>query len=255
MEETEGIVLRSFDFRETSKIAVFYTRDFGLLKGLAKGARQKQKQFGSSLQLYSHDYISFYKSRSSEIHLIGKCEQKNFYPGIREDLLKSSLAVYWMEIIQELIHDRDEQFFEFLLSSLSYIEKENNIPALILPFFELQLLKMAGLGPALTNCVKCKKNSELYKFSPEFGGVICKDCSLKDKRSIDVLPNTITLMQALTKIQRENLGRISISSKLSGQLRGVIHYYLFHSIGKRPKSLQFAEKLMYPARDYSAQKV
>ncbi len=160
MEETEGIVLRSFDFRETSKIVVFFTRDFGVLKGLAKGARKKTKQFGSSLELHSHDYISFYKSRNSEIHLIGKCEQKNFYPGIREDILKSSLAIYWMEIIRELIEDKDEKLFEFLLSSLAYLEKETNLPPLILPFFELNLLKLAGYGPVLVNCVNCKKEFE-----------------------------------------------------------------------------------------------
>ncbi len=244
MEQTEGIVLRSFDFRETSTLVIFYTRDFGSLKGLAKGARQKQKQFGSSLELYSHDFITFYKSRTSEIHLVGKCEQKNFYAGIREDILKSSFATYWMELIRELIQDKDEPLFEFLLSSLSYLEKEANLPSLILPFFELNLLKLAGYGPVLDHCVNCKKSSENFKFSSELGGIICPDCYNKDPRSIDVLPNTISLMKVLTKTQMENLPRIRVEPKLLGQVKGVIHYYLFHSLGKKPKSLQFIEQMM-----------
>jgi DNA repair protein RecO (recombination protein O) len=259
MEETEGIVLRSFDVRETSKLAIFYTRDFGVLKGLAKGARKKQKYFGSSLELFSHDYISFYKSRNSEVHLIGKCEQKNFYAGIRENILKSSFATYWMEIIRELIEDKDEPFFDFLLASLAYLEKEPNLPSLLLPFFELNLLKLAGYGPVLTNCVSCKKEPASYppassdiksgkgwagKFSPILGGIICPDCHNKDSRSIDILPNTIALMKILTKTQMETLGRISVAPKLLGQVKGVIHYYLFHCIGKRPKSLQFIEEII-----------
>ena len=244
MEQTEGIVLRSFDFRETSTIVVFYTRDFGVLKGLAKGARVKKKEFGSSLELYSHDYITFYRSRNGEIHLIGKCEPKNFYAGIREDLKKSYLAIYWMEIIQELIRDRDEKLFEFLLSSLEHLEKELNFSPLILSFFELNLLKLAGYGPMLSGCVSCKRESDSYKFSPNLGGIVCPDCSFKDGRSIDISLDTISLMRTLTKIPMDNLSRIIVSPKLLGQVKGVIHYYLFHSIGKRPKSLQFFEKII-----------
>ncbi len=243
MEQTDGIILRSYDVRETSKLAIFYTRDFGVLKGLAKGARVKQKYFGSSLEPFSHDYLSFYKSRNSEVHLIGKCEQKNFYAGIRENILKSSFAIYWMEIVQELIQDKDEKLFEFLLSSLSYLEKESTLPPLLLPFFELNLLKLAGYGPVLNHCVSCKKQTDTYKFSPILGGLICLDCYQKDNRSIDIMPNTISLMNLLTKTQMENLSRISAVPKLLGQVKGIIHYYLFHSIGKRPKTLKFIEQI------------
>jgi len=243
MEQTEGIVLRCFDVRETSRLAVFYTRDFGILKGLAKGARKKQKYFGSSLEPFSHDFISFYKSRTSEVHLIGRCEQKNFYAGIRENILKSSFAIYWMEIVQELIEDKDEKLFEFLLESLAYLEKEAVLSPLLLPFFELNLLKLAGYGPVLNHCVSCKKKSGSYKFSPFLGGVICPDCYHKDSRSIEILPNTVMLMNVFTKTQLETLSRIKAELKLLGQVKGVIHYYLFHSIGKRPKTLKFIDDL------------
>ena len=113
-----------------------------------------------------------------------------------------------------------------------------------MPFFELNLLKLAGYGPVLTNCVSCKQEPVSYKFSPLLGGIICPDCYNKDTRSIDILPNTIALMKVLIKTQLETLPRISVAPKLLGQVKGVIHYYLFHSIGKRPKSLQFVEETL-----------
>jgi DNA repair protein RecO (recombination protein O) len=244
MEQTEGIVLRCFNVRETSKLAVFYTRDFGVLKGLAKGARKKQKYFGSSLEPFSHDFISFYKSRNGEVHLIGKCEQKNFYAGIRENILKSSFALYLMEIVQELIRDKDEKLFDFLLSSLAYLEKEQELPRLLLPFFELNLLKLTGYGPILEHCVSCKRETGPYKFNPILGGIVCRDCQNKSHRSIDILPNAIALMNVLAKTQMEKLSRISVTAGLLGQVKGVIHYYLFHSIGKRPKMLKFIDEMM-----------
>lgn len=246
MEETEGIVLRTYDFRETSKIIVFYTRDFGTLKGIAKGVRAKNKSFGNSLEPFCHDYIAFYKSRNSSMHLLGKCEIKNFYTGIREDLLKTSLATYWMEIIKELAESPDEDLFEFLLNNLSYIENEKSVPPIIIPFLELKLLQLAGYGPILDHCVHCKKEPVPSKFSPNLGGLLCPSCYFKDKIAIDISAETIALMRFLAKTPIENISRIKISSGSLGKLRGVIHYFLFHSIGKRPKSLQFLEKIMNP---------
>jgi DNA repair protein RecO (recombination protein O) len=246
MEETEGIVLRTYDLRETSKIVVFYTREFGTLKGIAKGVRAKNKSFGNSLELFCHNYIAFYKSRNSSMHLLGKCEIKNFYTGIREDLLKTALATYWMEIIRELAESPDEELFEFLLNNLSYIENEDSIPPIIIPFLELNLLKLAGYGPVLDHCVNCKKEPASSKFSPNLGGLLCPSCYSKDKIAIDVSTETISLMKFLAKTSIENIPRIKISGRSLGQLRGVIHYFLFHSIGKRPKSLQFLEKMMNP---------
>jgi len=243
MEETEGIVLRSFDFRQTSRIVTFFTRHFGKIKGLAKGARRMNSPFGSSLEPFSYDYICFYKSRCGNIHLLSKCEVKNFFPEIREDTLKSAIALYWVEIIHELAEDRDEGLFEFLLSSLAFLDSERELPSLLVSFFELNLLKLSGYGPVLTHCVNCKKERDTVKFSSKFGGLLCLDCYFKDERLIDISPNTISLMRLLMRIPVEHISRIRVTSKLLGQLKGVIHYYLFYSIGKRPKSLSFLEKV------------
>ena len=51
--KTEAIVLKTFDLRETSRIAVFFTENYGKVKGVLKGIRADHKKFGSNLDKFS----------------------------------------------------------------------------------------------------------------------------------------------------------------------------------------------------------
>ncbi|GAJ11315.1 unnamed protein product, partial [marine sediment metagenome] len=59
-QKTQGIVLGSIDWHETSKIVTFYTKDFGKIRGVAKGARRKKSKF-SPLEILSRHTIVFYE--------------------------------------------------------------------------------------------------------------------------------------------------------------------------------------------------
>jgi recombinational DNA repair protein (RecF pathway) len=56
---TPAFVLKTYDFRETSKIAVFFSRDFGKVKGVLKGIRSDHKKFSSVLSALSLNHIVF----------------------------------------------------------------------------------------------------------------------------------------------------------------------------------------------------
>ena len=50
--KTEAIVLRCLDYGESDRIVTFYTRDYGKLRGIAKGARRSRKRFANALELF-----------------------------------------------------------------------------------------------------------------------------------------------------------------------------------------------------------
>ena len=77
--KTEGIVLKTFDFRETSRIATFFTRDFGKVKGVLKGIRKDPKKFGSSIEKFSVNDIVYYQYRNNDIHLVSHCDMKDIF--------------------------------------------------------------------------------------------------------------------------------------------------------------------------------
>jgi len=50
-EKTEAIIIRQVDFSETSRVVTFYTREFGKVPLLAKGAKRLKGPFESGLDL------------------------------------------------------------------------------------------------------------------------------------------------------------------------------------------------------------
>ena len=101
--KTEGIVLKTIDLRETSRMATFLTRDFGKVKGVLKGIRRDPKKFGSNLEKFSLNDIVYYQYRNSDIHLVSHCDMKDFYSGLRQDLERMTAASYATELIDTLM--------------------------------------------------------------------------------------------------------------------------------------------------------
>src|SRR5208283_2443559 len=101
--KTEGIVLKTFDFRETSRIATFFTKDFGKVKGVLKGIRKDPKKFGSSIEKFSVNDLVYYQYRNSDLHLVSHCDMKDFFSGLRHNLARMTAASYASELIDTLM--------------------------------------------------------------------------------------------------------------------------------------------------------
>jgi len=67
--KTDALVINKRDFRETSLLADFYTRDHGKIRGILKGIRKDPRKFASTVEPFSRNEIVFYKSRTSTLHL------------------------------------------------------------------------------------------------------------------------------------------------------------------------------------------
>jgi len=60
IQKTDAYVLKSFDYRETSKIVTFLTKEYGKLRGVLKGIRKDFKKFGSNVDKFSLNEIIYY---------------------------------------------------------------------------------------------------------------------------------------------------------------------------------------------------
>ena len=63
IQKTEAILLRKRDLRETSLILSFFTRDFGKIHGVLKGARGTRARIGVNPLYFSLEEIIFYEKK------------------------------------------------------------------------------------------------------------------------------------------------------------------------------------------------
>ncbi len=145
--KTEAIVLKSMKYRDTSKIVTFYTKEYGKLNGIAKGARSAKNKFGSALEPLTHSMLVLYKKEHRDLHLISQCDAIDSFRNFTEDLDRMSIGLAVLELVNQLTHDEERKpaLFPLLLETLSALNSSTKNYETYLQAFRLRLAALFGL--------------------------------------------------------------------------------------------------------------
>ncbi len=237
LDFTEAIVLRSFPSGELDKIVVFFSRDKGLIKGRAKGARKFGNRFGSSLEPMSYVKVFYYEKERQDFVTISQCDLLESFLDLQTDFETSCFLSYWAELIEEFYPARikEELLFRLLLSCLRAL-KEGGNRHFITNYFEIWLLRLSGLLPDTRRCQRCHRQlSQQVWLSPKKDGFLCERCSLEKK---EPLPSDLITFINWTK-KNSPFERAPLSPDISRQLAPIIQSWLIYHLEKEPRSLKF----------------
>ncbi|MFH0877944.1 MAG: DNA repair protein RecO [Candidatus Omnitrophota bacterium] len=241
---TPAFVLKSTDIRETSKIAVFFSRDFGKVKGLLKGIRKDPKKFGSTLAPLSQNHIVFYKKRFSEIHLVSQCDLLDDFHLWRGDLKNFALATFVAEFVDDLLplEDPHPKVFELMFDFLNSLKSHRNDTRRL---FEIKLLALSGFKPHFDSCVVCDKTMARHAyFSHRKGGLLCSDCHAQDKTAEPIAQGTVATILYIERSSWSGCLRLNMMPAVRRQLDSILDYFVQFHIGRRSKTdKMFAEIL------------
>jgi len=147
IERAEGIVLRTLPMTESSLIVTWFTREFGKLKTLAKGARRAKSPMRGRLDLFYRDELLFLRSRRSDLHLLHECFLEEAHAGLRNSVQRLTAASHVCELVDlaTALEDAHPKIFDLLDDALHDVEQDAG-PAVLI-WFELQLLAAAGWAP------------------------------------------------------------------------------------------------------------
>ena len=140
--------MRKQHVTESSLIVTWYTREFGKLKTIAKGARRPKGPFQGKIDLFYVDELLFMPSKSSDLHLLHDCFLEQPHKALRERMESFAAASYVCELL-ELATEREDpnpELFDLLLATLNALES-NARPEPMILWFELHLLAAIGWKP------------------------------------------------------------------------------------------------------------
>ena len=147
--KTQAFILKTQDYRETSLLGDFYTRDHGRVRGIVKGIRDMRARFGSTLEPFSLNEILFYKrKKGGDLHLVTQVETLEDFVSVREDLERLATASYCVELLSELVEpeEPEPQIFELLNDTLHFLAGGHSCKRAA-RIFEVKLLDLLGLLP------------------------------------------------------------------------------------------------------------
>src|ERR1041385_4258313 len=100
---TEGIVLKTHALGDTSRIVTVYTRDHGMQKLVAKGARKLPSRFGYALEPLSRSRLVFYWKPDRDLHLLSKADVVDPLGSRLGDLARLAHAQAALELVDRLV--------------------------------------------------------------------------------------------------------------------------------------------------------
>lgn len=246
--KTEGIVLKSLRYGDSSMIFSLYTRDFGKIKLLAKGIKMNKSRM-APLGFFSLSEVVFYKKERSELHLLSSAESLSNFSGLSKSIHRFSWASALAELLEQLIkgEEPNQRIFNLSRKSLSRMEKadESNLEKLFW-VFALKLLSHLGYKPKLDNCVDCAKeikDKEIF-LSPERGGVICKRCAREDEFYLKLNRRSYLSARKLVSLDINKVDRYPLTKEDLQEIGELIVSFIrYHTGAKDLKSLEFIKKV------------
>lgn len=245
IEKSPAIVLRRRDFRETSLIADFYTRDFGRLSGLLKGIRAEPAKFASPVEHFSHNEIIFYRKNNSSLHLVSQCDLRDSFLPLRRSIERAAIASFMMELVSALTaaEDANPAVFELSLECLKELEN-TAYPDKLAAIFKIKMLVLSGFKPQLDGCVSCgDKILGASKFSLCLGGLLCPQCWRKDTASRAIFRGTVASILHIEKNSLKNNLNLGLNPQIKKELDMILNAFLNFHLEKELKSQKVMEGL------------
>jgi DNA repair protein RecO (recombination protein O) len=183
--KTDAIILRSMKYGETSKILTIYTREFGRMSVIVKGARSAKPKFGAALDVMSHSTVVMYKKDQRELQLLTQADLIRQYRGIIDHPERLMYGFALLEFLSATINGEEahEELYTVLESSLAALDAADARPAAVLLHYMLRLIHVLGLGIDVRHCARCRADlgeesafGRYAAFSETQGGFTCAQC-------------------------------------------------------------------------------
>lgn len=181
-QQTDAIVLRMTPWSETSLIGSLFTRDFGKISVVAKGARRPKSPFEAALDLLSVCRVVFIEKSTDSLNVLTEAKLSRRFRTANGQLLRLYCAYYVVELLEKFTdeHDPHSELFELAQDTIRQIERAELEPRALVLRFEMQMLRLLGQLPSLRLCAQCGikvEDSGWISYGLISTGVLCQSCS------------------------------------------------------------------------------
>jgi DNA repair protein RecO (recombination protein O) len=185
-QSSDVIILRHTDYGEADRIVSFFSREHGLQKGFARGARKSRKRFGAALEPFASVRLIWQQRSTSSLLSLQEGDLLALRDGLRKDLKTLALASYACELIEVFFGEggAHPEVFVMLENLLDQLDQDGARAEYRL-LLELRLLRLSGHEPHLLHCSDCGGGlPEETQFHAAHGGSLCPVCAVPGGRRV-----------------------------------------------------------------------
>lgn len=215
--KTYGIVLRVFDYRETSQIFHMLTPEKGNLSVIARGiySGRKRGNLPPPLEPFTLLHVVLHYKTPGSMAILKEGAIMETWSTIRTDLKLLAVASLFFEIIDKSVEGEKDSsalfnLVEHLMKTLSMPKIQ---PLTIAAQYLIKMIAISGYQPQLDECAHCKSTHALSYFSHEKGGVLCSTCGTTVQHPLFRIDTAILhILRRILATNYETLPRLRLST-------------------------------------------
>ena len=241
-----AIIMRVREIKESDLLVIFFSRDKGLLRGVAKGARRSLKRFVNCFETFSLVNLEYETRAEDKPCFLHSGKLQHAFQGLRADFTALSRASYMIELTELLFPAgvSEPRMFDLLKDSLNALS-EGECSVRIPLAFELRALALGGYRINLEKCCCCGrtyKGEGLAVFIPERGAVACLKCRQPSAIHPPMGPETV---KALTRLQTGSLCESEpqdLTESVLEEIPGILKLHREYRLEQKLRTTKYIEE-------------
>lgn len=224
-KNTLGIIIKRRSFKEYDRAVVLYTRDYGKINLVVRGAERPASKLAGHIEPLSLIEAMIIRGRRD---YLGAARSIDSRITVRQDLNRLFYAGAALAALDKLTKEEEpdaelffltESFLEYLDKRTTDLKKEKG--EILLAAYLWKLLAELGYTPRLDKCLTCGLpiKSEDNRFDALHGGLVCPVCADKKfKENNEVLPKisqeAIKIIKFLLEYDFYKIARLALGDEL-----------------------------------------
>lgn len=256
LEKSDAIVLKSFNWSESSRTVVFFTRRFGRLALVDRGGRSLKSRRGRVMPFCLLEVTFYHSDRETRGYLSEVGHLHAFDLAGDGGLGRLAYASAACELLNLLLPEEQahEDLFDYLNTFFTELARvpTGSLPAVFVCFY-LRLMSFLGYHPSLGHCCGCGRQTlgfdeDQVAISLDQGGTACLSCQRSGEAYIGLSARAFAvLVQLQTSSLAEASGFEPLGYRTATAAIDVLTRILAQQAGLSAelKSLAFIDKLKH----------
>lgn len=237
---TEALVIKEMNVGESDRLVTLFTRDYGIIKAFAPGAKSIKSKKGAATSLLA--FSSFTLLKKKDTYSICEAVPIRLFFGAGTDISVLALSQYFCELcgVFAAAEVPDGELLRLILNSLHFLTKEKRFPPLIKAVTELRTAVLSGYMPDLVACNGCGKfEDDIMYFDIKNGALYCGDCKPDGAEFVWLDRTLVSAMRHIVYSEFKNLYSFTVPEENARRLADITGKYITVQTDHRFSTLDF----------------
>ena len=169
---------------------------------------------------------------------------------IRENIVKTAYASYWVELIYLWLAEKEPQppLFQLIRHVLAELNASRTPVEVLSILFQMRFLSLAGFRPNFDHCYACKTCLDQIRQAavmsePAKGGIACPTCQPYGNGRLRISKGTLKQLIWTDSDDLERAARVRFTSPARAEALAFLEAFVPYHIGRSPKSLKVLKRI------------